>query len=265
MSLVEKERNVCSPGECDTFQFMAKRLRVKVLHPGGLAATDSLVKRCGASKDAMLLDVGCGRGSTTIYLARRYGCRVVGVDLDEELLFEAQRRARAEGVASRVAFRVADIHSLPFDDGSFDGAIVQAVLIFTEKDALLKHLYNKIRSGGFIGVNELAWKKAPTEQVRARVARTLCGAAVNAEEFDAWADLLRSAGFAIDYAEPRDGGFSFVDMFRNEGLLRTLDIMAKSLVDSRVRTKMTEISKLFKETHEYLGYGLYVGRKNQSP
>jgi SAM-dependent methyltransferase len=263
MSLVEKERDICPADECDTFQFMAKRLHVKVLHPGGLAATDTLARKCGVSRDAMLLDVGCGRGSSTIYLARRYGCRVVGVDLDRDLLFEAQRTALAKGTAGRVAFRVADINSLPFENGAFDAAIVQAVLIFAEKkNALLRHLYEKIRPGGFIGVDELAWKKTPPAHVRERVAGTLCGAAVNAEEFDAWADLLQSAGFTVGYAEPKDGGFSFIDTFRNEGLLPTLRIMAKSLTDSQVRIKMAEISRLFKETHEYLGYGLYVGRKD---
>jgi SAM-dependent methyltransferase len=261
-SLVERERDVCPPEECDTFQFMAKRLHVKVLHPGGLAATDALARKCGVSRDTMLLDAGCGRGSSTVYLARRYGCRVVGVDLDQNLVFEAQRTSLTKGTAGRVAFRVADINALPFENGAFDGAIVQAVLIFAEKNALLRHLYEKIRPGGFIGVNELTWKKTPPEQVRVRVARILCSVAVNAEEHYAWADLLRSTGFAVDYSEPRDGGFSFIDMFRNEGLLTTLGIMAKSLADSQVRTKLTEISRLFKDAHEYLGYGLYVGRKD---
>jgi SAM-dependent methyltransferase len=263
--LMEEKRSICPPEACDTFQFMAKRLHVKVLHPGGIVATDTLARRAGVSKDTVLLDVGCGRGSSSIYLAGRYGCKVVGVDIDQELLLEAQKAAVAKGVSERVAFRLADICAIPFENGSFDGAVVQAVLIFTEKTAILRHLHDKIRPGGFIVVDELAWKKTPPEDVRERVARTLCGVAGNAEEFDAWTDLLRSAGFAIDFAEPRDGGFSFTDMFRNEGLFPTLGIIAKSLADSEVRTRMTEISKLFKETHEYLGYGLYVGRKDQSP
>jgi hypothetical protein len=45
---------VCEPDECDTFQFMAKKLGMKVLHPGGLDATEILAKRAGISRDMIV-------------------------------------------------------------------------------------------------------------------------------------------------------------------------------------------------------------------
>lgn len=253
----------CAPAECDMFQFMAKKLGVKVLHPGGLGATETLAQKCGISRDTTLLDVGCGRGSTSIFLARQYGCRVVGVDSDQNLILEAQKTVLAKGVADRVGFREANVQSLPFENDVFDGAIVQAVLIFTEKQAVLRHVRDKIRYGGFVGIVELAWKKEPPEQVRRRAADTLCSVAVNVEEHHSWTDLIRSAGLVVECAELRDMSFSFIDMLRNEGVLSTIRMASMSLTSSEVRTKMRSISNLFKETHEYLGYGLYVGRKRR--
>jgi len=45
----------------------------------------------------------------------------------------AQAEAISKGVADRVTFRVADANYLPFQDETFDGAIFQASLIFTDK------------------------------------------------------------------------------------------------------------------------------------
>lgn len=58
MASIMVETGSCDPGECDTFQFMAKDLGINVLHPGGLSATKILAERCSISKDMTLLDVG---------------------------------------------------------------------------------------------------------------------------------------------------------------------------------------------------------------
>ena len=51
-------------------------------HLGGVGATDELVFLCQITPDSYVLDVGCGAGVTASYLVKKYGCRVVGVDID---------------------------------------------------------------------------------------------------------------------------------------------------------------------------------------
>jgi len=41
------------------------------------------------------LDAGCGSGSSSIFLAQRYGCKVVGIDIDQKSLIKAHKTARA--------------------------------------------------------------------------------------------------------------------------------------------------------------------------
>lgn len=258
---VEESCNGCEPGQCDAFEFMAKNLGLRVLHPGGLDATELLAEQCGISRDMTILDAGCGRGSSSIFLARRYGCKVVGVDIDPNLLASAYANARRNGVLDRVIFRFADINELPFEDNTFDGVLFQAALIFTDKSKALRTTYSKICSEGFVGAVELAWKALPPYTIVDRVGKVICSAAVNTEHHLSWIDLLNQTGFSVVHTELKDLEFSFRGMLRNEGLLHTLKIAFRCAFDKSAKKRTEEFTKLFRETREYLGYGIYIGRK----
>jgi SAM-dependent methyltransferase len=261
LELAQIEKCACEPDECDTFQFMAKKLHMSVLHPGGLQGTELLAERSEISNNMAILDAGCGSGSSSIFLARRYGCKVVGIDIDQKSLTRAYKTARKKAVLDRVAFRTMDICGLSFQDQTFDGAICQAALIFTKKREALKTIYKKINAKGFVGIIELAWKTNPPNNIARRVGNTLCAAAVNTEKHSDWIKLLRQTGFNVVHAELQDLNFNFSGMLKNEGLFSTLKIALKCVFDKSARRKMREVTKLFKETQEYLGYGIYVGRK----
>ena len=66
------------------------------------------------------LDLGCGTGTNSIYLAR-HGWEVVGVDFSAVAIRRARRRARRAGVDVR--FYRADVTDLSFLDGPFDLAL----------------------------------------------------------------------------------------------------------------------------------------------
>jgi len=68
---------------------------------------------------ARVLDVACGRGRHSRILASR-GYHVSGVDLSENALRSARRRAEREGLS--VTFQQADMRALPFR-ADFDGAV----------------------------------------------------------------------------------------------------------------------------------------------
>ena len=258
----EEKYCACPPDECDTFQFMSKKLGMKVLHPGGLKATKLLAEKCGITRDMTVLDAGCGRGSSSIFLAKQYGCRVVGVDVDPTSLIKAHEKARKEKMLDRVAFRVADVNSLPSMNGMFDGTIFQASLIFCDKTHVLNSVIRQIRAGGFLGALELAWKVPPTPYIMDRVKSVLCAAAANAESHSDWIRLFEKVGFEVVSGEIRDLGFGFGDMLHNEGLLSTSRIAFKCISNEAARQKMKAITNLFKETNPYLGYGIYACRKS---
>ena len=66
------------------------------------------------------LDIGTGFGDAALLVAREFpSARVRGVDLSEEMIRGAKGRVGLDP-EGRIAFRVADASSLPYEDGSFD-------------------------------------------------------------------------------------------------------------------------------------------------
>jgi ubiquinone/menaquinone biosynthesis C-methylase UbiE len=76
---------------------------------------------------AVVADVGCGQGRSTIELAKRFpSSTFVGIDLHDYVIAKARALAMAEGVADRVRFEVADARDLP----AAEGTGYDAVLLF---------------------------------------------------------------------------------------------------------------------------------------
>lgn len=164
-------------------------------HIGSLEATEALLKLCHIGKDSYVLDVGCGVGVTACWLARRYGCRVVGVDILPRMVARSQERARREKVADRVEFMVADAQDLPFVDNLFDAVLTESVTAFpADKQKAVNEYARVIKPGGYVGLNETAWLKVPPPPEVAAWAAQEVGATVKPLPPDEWAGLLQTAG-----------------------------------------------------------------------
>jgi predicted TPR repeat methyltransferase len=57
----------------------------------------------------VLYDLGCGDGIVNVELAKRFGTRGVGIDLDEALIAKANTLSDAQGVSNLVSFRIQDL------------------------------------------------------------------------------------------------------------------------------------------------------------
>jgi ubiquinone/menaquinone biosynthesis C-methylase UbiE len=67
------------------------------------------------------IDIGCGGGRLVISIAKRHPLmEVVGLDLSDEMINLANRRASQVGLSKRVKFRIGDAERVPFPDESFD-------------------------------------------------------------------------------------------------------------------------------------------------
>jgi SAM-dependent methyltransferase len=96
---------------------------VDEFHIGGRAATIHAVSKMGLTADNHVLDVGCGIGGATRYLASAVGCRVTGIDLTPAYIAAAEDLARRTGLAGRVTYRVASALAMPFENAAFEAAI----------------------------------------------------------------------------------------------------------------------------------------------
>jgi demethylmenaquinone methyltransferase/2-methoxy-6-polyprenyl-1,4-benzoquinol methylase len=84
------------------------------------------VRELAVPRGGSALDLCCGTGDLTFHLLRSDPTlRVVGVDFCEPMLAGARRRAaNGEDRDGRARFVEADVMALPFEDRSFDGAIM---------------------------------------------------------------------------------------------------------------------------------------------
>lgn len=125
-------------------------------HPGGLKATDMLLKRTNLTKNSRLLDVGCGAGHTSAYIAKNYHCLVTGVDISSDALARVNSFYQNEPYFDRMSFEVADASNLPYSDGYFDVVLCESVLLFiADVDAALTEMARVVKPGGFLALNEV--------------------------------------------------------------------------------------------------------------
>uniref|UniRef100_B8HNU8 Methyltransferase type 11 n=1 Tax=Cyanothece sp. (strain PCC 7425 / ATCC 29141) TaxID=395961 RepID=B8HNU8_CYAP4 len=81
---------------------------------------EALLQWSGVTQAENILDVGCGIGGSSLYLAEKFGAAVTGITLSPVQAQRARERAIAAGLAPQVQFQVADALELPFADASFD-------------------------------------------------------------------------------------------------------------------------------------------------
>jgi SAM-dependent methyltransferase len=240
-------------------------------HVGGLDTTGVLLELCHISRDKYVLDVGCGAGVTPIFIAKKYGAKVVGVDINNGMVARSTERAVREQVADRVEIRQADAQDLPFEDETFDIVITESVTAFpADKQQAVNEYVRVTKPGGYIGLNESTWLKTPPPpEMVAWVSQDLGG---NAEPLASseWVDLLEVAGLVeieskIYEIDVRD---EFRGFFRRYGCGGMLGIYARILLlyikNPAYRQFVKEIRKgglTPDNLDEYFGYGLYVGQK----
>jgi len=116
-----------------------------------------------------LLDIGCGSGSLTIELAKKYKMsQVVGIDnWGKQWEYSkkiCEMNSEIEGVAKQVSFQKADAIALPFDEGSMD--VVVSNLVFHEvggvrdKKELIREALRVVKKGGKFVLQDLfLWKQ----------------------------------------------------------------------------------------------------------
>jgi SAM-dependent methyltransferase len=258
----------CTIEACDIFDFMASYVGLSVIHPGGFNATRELAESCHLDSHTKVVDIACGKGTSAIYLAERYGCEVVGIDISEDLVSQATILSKKKGLAGKVTFRVGDALQLPFLDDEFDAAVSQAMLVLvSDKRRAIQEALRVVRPGGYLGWLELSWKKPPTAEFMDAVSNVLCAYCMrNVHTFQDWESLLKAAGidqikvqpFSLEGGTVSSGGMR--GMLSNEGFINTARVMFKYMTNTKIRKRMRTMNGFFKDHTDYFGYGIYTGR-----
>lgn len=130
------------------------------LTPDVAAQRDKVLALLAPKHGERALDIGCGPGLTTESLAHAVGSHghVLGVDIAPPMLAIAKQRCAS---LPQVAFGMADVTQLPYQDASFDIALASQVYEYVEQvDHALKELARVIRPGGRVVLVDTDWESA---------------------------------------------------------------------------------------------------------
>lgn len=97
-----------------------------------------------------LLEVASGSGGPARYAAERTGCRVTGIDVNENGIATARQALAGTALADRVHFAVGDAAvPLPFDDAAFDAMhCIDSMNHFPDRLAVFREWKRVLRPGG---------------------------------------------------------------------------------------------------------------------
>jgi len=131
-------------------------------HGRGLEATEEIADSLDIAAGDHVLDVGSGIGGPARYMARRFDCRVTGIDLTAEFCDVARHLTRLLGLEERVRFELGNALAMPFGDASFEGAYSMNVSMnIADKDAFYREVWRVLKPGGWLMLSELARGTGP--------------------------------------------------------------------------------------------------------
>jgi ubiquinone/menaquinone biosynthesis C-methylase UbiE len=130
---------------------------VDEFHSGGRNATVRLAQLAQINGSERVLDVGCGIGGPSRYLASQFGCRVTGLDLTADFVALAGMLAQRTRLSDKVSYRQGDALDMPFADASFDLVWSQnAAMNIADRDRLYAEMRRVLTPSGRLALQEIA-------------------------------------------------------------------------------------------------------------
>ncbi|NHJ01763.1 MAG: class I SAM-dependent methyltransferase [Candidatus Heimdallarchaeota archaeon] len=251
-------------------------------HFGGIAATELMISKLGISSSnaVKILEIGCGTGGTSCLIAEQYGGEVTGIDISEDMIEGARKRAVKKGLKN-VTFKVANAHKLPFENESFDIVIAEsATALIPDPSKALSEYYRVTKPNGQVGNIDLFIIPGAPEKVFELINEVIIGAvgrAIKIPTADQYYKLFEEAGYTNLSIEKNQESVleytSFKYMKKEYGILGLTKITLKMcyymIFNGAFRRLLFKIRKFQRVVFEkdengkcrYVGYIVLVGQK----
>ena len=232
-------------------------------HPGGFPATKQNLEAIQVKPEENVLDAGCGSGLTACHLAKTVGCKIMGIDINPQMIEKARLRAEKEGVSHLVEFSVSNVYDLPFNDNHFDLVIAESITVFLDKVRVYREFYRVLKSEGRVADLEMALLKELPINLRYQMEECF-GSGTNPLTYEEWLNALVQAGFLdVEIKNPqilKDNGNVIMNELKKDWLL-VKDLMNKLKRQPSLLPRLQKNAGFMKRNRSYFGFGLIYGRK----
>ena len=114
-----------------------------------------MADRIGIENGDRIFDAGCGYGGTSLWLAKEYEARVLGVTISADQVERANYYAKQKGLKELVNFEQKDFLNTDFADASFDVFWAQeSVCHVGDRQGFLTEAYRLLKPGGWLIIED---------------------------------------------------------------------------------------------------------------
>ncbi len=118
-------------------------------HTRGRQSTIEVAELADLKASDLVLDVGCGLGGTTRYLAEQYKCSVAGIDITGEYISVGKKLTELVGLSDRVKLSHGSALQIPYEDERFDIAWTEHVQMnIVDKHRFYSEIARILKPGG---------------------------------------------------------------------------------------------------------------------
>ena len=227
-----------------------------VLRPGGLEATRQLLDWANFQPEETVLELAASFGKSAIWLAQRYGVRVIGIERNPNSVRIAQDNIRKAGLEGQVEVREGDIFHLDQIHEQFDYVFAEAILTMqssTGKAKILAGITNLLKPQGKFLSHEMLGLGDKEEMDRA-LSQSI---RVNAQPLSQteWQDLFQQAGLTIQQSKTGEMGLlNPKRVIEDEGFFQAIKIAWNVLTNAEIRPRVLQMKQVFNQYRDQLGY-----------
>ena len=215
--LLDKLESIINSKSSDSYQQFSS---IDILHPAGHAGLKKFLDEANLSAGSNALDVGCGLGGSSRFLASEYGFNVYGADYLQHFVDIGSAITSACNLQDKVSAHRADILNDTLPEDTFDLATTIGILIMVPGQFPISNIANSLKKGGLLYYEDyilMQEREEMTEEDRKVVEDYNIPGVRSRKTLE---DQLKNAGMEIVWYE--DYGYSWSEYAwqRAEGILR---------------------------------------------
>jgi len=205
---------------CDVYDgpggILWEMLMGEQIHVGGEEETDILAEKAGINAETHVLDVCSALGGPARYMAKKFGCRITGLDATERMHTEANARTKEAGLDDKIEYKLGNALDMPFRENSFDVVLGQdAWCYITDKKRLIEECARVLKPGGVLAFTDwLEIGSIPKEEWEALHTFMVFP---YMETLEGYAKLIENTGLTLEKKEDLSPDFAkHIQMYLDE-------------------------------------------------